>query len=361
MSVDARAWSTHGTVIDEAIIPSAGRLLLYLAFWSSLMVKSKTDTDVDSLPEPTIWARAVLLGTAVFGVTLSDRTLNATNVDAFGQKVRDAAKPLAPVAWALLQALEARITGAGGNVECDRMRTARSANALCEHVAKAPAPVIVELLAHARLDTSSSAVQASLTTGNQALATLEDTTVTNTLKRLVQLERTDLSASKYLREARQVLQQDELRRSLQVELRMVIGAAEAYLSTGKQSLLSAGAFDTTQDLDFSTPAPPPVFGKIAAPVDVVIAKKRSTAPPPPSQPRAKKEFVKKTTDLKTLASEDTPILARVSVERKATRLSRAEARAMLDEVYKEAVERIEQTRAPMLVSVTLTYDVTRDE
>lgn len=333
------------------------------------MAKSKTDTDVDSLPEPTIWARAVLMGSAVFGVTMSDRTLTSQNIDAFGQKVRDAVKPLAPVAWALLQALEARIASVGANTECDRMRTARSANALCEAVAKTPAPVIVELLAHSRLETSSSAVQASLASGNQALLTLEDATVTNTLKRLVQLERTDLSASKYLREARQVLQQDELRRSLQVELRMVIGAAEAYLSTGKQSLLSAGAFEDNQDLDFGTPAPPPMIGigKISAPVDVVIAKKRSTAPPPPNRPPAKKEFGKKefgkktNSDIKTLASEDAGSFTRINVDRKATGLSRTEARTLLDEAYQEAVERIEQTRAPMLVSLTLVYDVTRDE
>jgi hypothetical protein len=326
------------------------------------MAKSKTDTDVDSLPEPTIWARAVLMGSAVFGVTMSDRTLTSQNIDAFGQKVRDAVKPSAPVAWALLQALEARIASVGANTECDRMRTARSANALCEAVAKAPAPVIIELLAHTRLETSSSAVQASLASGSQALTTLEDTTVTNTLKRLVQLERTDLSASKYLREARQVLQQDELRRSLQVELRMVIGAAEAYLSTGKQSLLSAGAFEENQDFDFGTPAPPPMIGKISAPIDVVIAKKRSTAPPPPNRPPAKKEFGKKTnSDIKTLASEEAGSFTRINVERKATGLSRTEARTLLDEAYKEAVERVEQTRAPMLVSVTLVYDVTRDE
>lgn len=328
------------------------------------MAKSKTDTDVDSLPEPTIWARAVLMGSAVFGVTMSDRTLTSQNIDAFGQKVRDAVKPLAPVAWALLQALEARIASVGANTECDRMRTARSANALCEAVGKTPAPVIVELLAHARLETSSSAVQASLASGSLALMTLEDTTVTNTLKRLVQLERTDLSASKYLREARQVLQQDELRRSLQVELRMVIGAAEAYLSTGKQSLLSAGAFEDHQDLDFGTPAPPPMIGigKISAPIDVVIAKKRSTAPPPPNRPPAKKEFGKKTnSDIKTLASEEAGSFTRINVERKATGLSRTEARMLLDEAYKEAVERVEQTGAPMLVSMTLVYDVTRDE
>lgn len=328
------------------------------------MVKSRPDFDIQALPEPTIWARAVLLGTAVLGVNMSDRTLNAKNVELFGQKVRDAAQPLCPVAWALLQALEARVKSIGANVECDRIRTARSANALCESVGKAPTPVIIELLAHARLDTSSAAVQSSLATGAQSLTTLEDSNVTSILKRLVKLERSDLSAAKYLREARAILQQDELRRSLQVELRMVIGAAEAYLSTGKHSMLGPGAFEQTQDFDFATPIPPGV-ANVVAPVAVVIESKRGSSPPP-SQPKAKKESVKKesvkkNTDLKTLASEDMPVLTRVNIERKATGLSRAEARALLDGAYKEALDKIAVTDAPMLVSVVLTYDVMRDE
>lgn len=328
------------------------------------MVKSRPDFDIQALPESTIWARAVLLGTAVLGVNSSDRTLNTKNVELFGQKVREAAQAHGPVAWALLQALEARAKSIAANADCDRIRTARSANALCESIAKAPTPVIIELLAHARLDTSSAAVQSSLTTGAQSLATLEDSNVTSILKRLVKLERGDLSAAKYLREARAILQQDELRRSLQVELRMVIGAAEAYLSTGKHSMLGPGAFEQTQDFDFATPIPPGV-ANIVAPVAVVIESKRGSSPPP-SQPRAKKESVKKDsvkkdTDLKTLASEDMPVLTRVNIERKATGLGRAEARALLDGAYKEALDKIAGTDAPMLVSVVLTYDVMRDE
>lgn len=326
------------------------------------MPKSRPETDIPTLPEPTLWARAVLLGTAVLGVTMNDRTLSAKNVELFGQKVREAVQPLGPVAWALLQALETRAKGVGANPECDRLRTARSANTLCETMAKASAPAIVELLANARLETSSSAVQASLATASQSLVTLEDPTVVSTLRRLVQLERGDLSAAKYLREARVILQQDEMRRSLQVELRMVIGAAEAYLSTGKHSMLGATSFEGTPDLDFAMPVAPGIVPKFTAPIEVVIASKKSTAPPPPSQPRPspKKEFVKKNTDAKTLASEDMPALTRVNVERKATGLDRTAARALLDEAYKEAVEKVQNTSAPMLVSVVLTYDVMRE-
>lgn len=257
------------------------------------MGKSKTENDILALPEPTIWARATLLGTEVLGVTMNDRLLNAKNVELFGQKVRDAVLPLGPTAWALVQALETKAKAIGANFECDRLRTARSANALCEAVTKAPAVVIIEELAHARFETSSSAVQSSLATAPQSLTTLEDATVTSTLKRLAQLERGDLSAAKYLREARAILQQDEMRRSLQVELCMVVGAAEAYLSTGKHSLLGAGAFDESEDYDFNTPAPPRAMTNIVAPVDVVIGSK--SAPPPPSQTRPKKVSVKKNT------------------------------------------------------------------
>lgn len=344
---------------NDANVRAEGGLLLYSAP-EIRMVKSKTENDILPLPEPTIWARAALLGTAVLGVTMNDRLLNAKNIELFGQKVRDAVSPLGPAAWALVQALETKAKAIGANVECDRLRTARSANALCEAVAKAPAVVIIEVLAHARFETSSTAVQSSLASASQSLMTLEDRTVTSTLKRLVQLERGDLSAAKYLREARAILQQDELRRSLQVELRMVVGAAEAYLSTGKHSMLSAGAFDEPQDFDFNTPAPPGAMVSVVAPMDVVIGSK-SAPPPPPNHPRPKKESVKKNTDVETLASEDMPVLTRVNVERRATGLDRAAARALLDEAYKEAKEKIENNAAPMLVSVVLTYDVARDE
>jgi hypothetical protein len=323
------------------------------------MVKSRTESDIHALPEPTIWARAVLLGTAVLGVAMNDRTLNAKNVELFGQNVRDAALPLGPVAWALLQVLESKAKAFGTNIDCDRLRTARSANALCESVAKAPAVVIIELLAQARFETSSSAVQASLSTASQSLTTLEDPSVNNILKRLHQLERGDLSAAKYLREARMILQQDETRRSLHVELRMVIGAAEAYLSTGKQSILGADAFNDAHDYDFESPVPPGVIANVVAPIDVVIGSK-SHPPPPPTQTRSKKQSVKKNNDLETLASEDMPVLTRVNIERRATGLDRAEARALLDEAYKEATEKIASTAAPMLVSVVLTYDVMRE-
>lgn len=327
------------------------------------MVKSKVENSIEALPEPTTWARAVLLGTAVLGVSMSDRTLTAKNVELFGQKIRDAVRPLSPVAWALLQALEARVASIGVPVESDRVRTAQSANALCEAVAKAPAPVIVELLAHARLETSSSAVQATLASASQALATLEDPYVITALRKLVQLERSDLSASKYLREVRQILQQDEMRRSLHVELRMVIGAADAYLSTGKHSGLGTDTLEITQNYDFNTPSPPSV-ATVVTPVGVVIESKTIISSGSENPPRTKKDSAKKNLepkDSKTLASEDLPVLTRVNVERKATGLDRAAARALLDEAYDEVVEKIDQTNAPMLVSVVLTYDVTQDE
>jgi hypothetical protein len=324
------------------------------------MVKGKTESDIAALPEPTIWARAVLLGTAVLGVAMNDRSLNAKNVDLFGRKVREAAKPVGPVAWALVQALESRAKAIGGNLECDRLRTARSANALCEAVANASTLEIIEVLAHARFETSSSAVQSSLAAAADSLTTLEDPTVVSTLRRLAEMERGDLSASKYLREARAIMQQDEMRRSLPLELRMVVGAAQAYLSTGKQSIVGASAFEATQDYGFTSPSPATGIAKVVAPVDVVIAAKKGSTPVP-GPLRAKKEATKRSAEMKTLASEDAPVMTRVNVERRATGLDRKAARELLDEVYREAAEKIDTTNTPMLVSVTLTLDVMRNE
>jgi hypothetical protein len=332
-------------------------LLLYWVLDRSIqMAKSKTQNEILALPDPTIWARAVLLGTAVLGVTMNDRSLNAKNVEVFGQKVREAAQPFGPAAWALVLALETRVRAIGVNVECDRLRTARSANALCEAVVKVPAVAIVEALAQARFETSSSAVQTSLATASQSLATLEDPAVTRTLQRLGQWERSDLSAAKYLREARAILQQDETRRSLQFDLRMVVGAADAYLAAGKHDIL--GAVDEKQDDAVNAPGPPRGIANVVTSMEVMIGSK--SAPPPPMPPRQKKEFVKKTTDLKTLASEVMPVLTQVNVERRATGLDRAAARELLDDAYEEAKQKIENTAAPMVVTVLLSYDMMRE-
>ena len=322
------------------------------------MVKRKAERDSIALPEPTLWARAVLVGTAVLGVAMNDRSLNMSNLDLFGRKVRDAVQPVAPVASALVQALETRVKFVGGNFDCDRLRTARSASALCEAVTTASALDIVDKLANARLETSSSAVQSSLVAAAESLHTLHDATVVSTLQQLVRTERSDLSASKYLREARMILHQDEIRRSLPLELRMVVGAAEAYLSTGKQSIVGSSAFESAQDYDFATPSSSSAIANVVAPVDVVIESKKGSVPPP-SQPRRRKDDAKKNPLAATLVSADLPIFTRVNVERNATGLDRTAARAMLDDAYREALQKIDAANAPMLVNVVVALEVGR--
>ena len=137
---------------------------------------------------------------------------------------------------------------------------------------------------------------------------------------------------------------------------MVIGSAEAYLSTGKQSMLGASAFESAPDLEFATPIPSTVTS-LVRPTDVVIESKQRPTPPPPSQPKPK--TTKRNPMLQTLTSENAPV--RINVERKGTGLDRAGARAMLNEAMKEAAERINKSNAPMLVTVVLTLDVSRNE
>ncbi len=318
------------------------------------MAKSKTDSDIADLPESTIWARAVALGTAVLGITLTDRALNAKNVDRLGRRAREIAFTLGSTLEALIEELHTRLVATGGKLDCDRLRTARCAHALLQSIATQKSEAIVEYLANTRLETSSSAVQSTLATATDSLETLRDAIVIRTLTCLAELERTDLSAAKYLREARTILQQDETRRSLPFELRMVIGSAEAYLSTGKQSMLGATAFESTQDLDFATPAPSTVTS-LVMPTDVVIESKQRPTPPP-SQPKPMTS--KRNALLQTLISENAPV--RINVERKGTGLDRAGARALLNEAMKEAAERIDKSSAPMLVTVVLTLDVSRE-
>lgn len=325
------------------------------------MAKSKMDGDHTALPESTIWARAVTLGTAILGVPLADRSLNAKNVEQFGRLIRDAAQSFVPLTQALVDELEARVGSAGGNLGCDRLRTARCTHTLCSSLARQKPLEIVDTLASTRFDTSSTAVQSTLGVIAESVETLRDVVVKHTLARLVELERDDLSASKYLREARTILQQDETRRSLPLELRMVIGSAEAYLSTGKQSMLGASAFESAQDFDFATPIPPSAVASIVKPGEVIIGSKQRPSPPPPSQPRPKKETSRRSALSQTLASEGVAAIARIHVERKGNALSRSGALELLNEAMKETTDRMERSRNPMLITVMLTIDVSRDD
>lgn len=322
------------------------------------MVRSKQDDDNQAPLDAQTWARAVLLGTAVLGVTLGDRALNAKNVDRLGRRSRDIVHTLTPVVEAMIHELQSLLTITGARGDCDRLRTARSALALLQSIATQKNEDIVDILANARLETSSSAVQATLSTATELLATLRDPDVVQTLERLAELERVDLSASKYLREARAILQQDETKRSLPFDLRMVIGSSDAYLSTGKQSMLNVSAFEPSQDYDFSTPTPPSAVANVVAPTNVVIESKTKTRPPPapPSNSRSKKSAM-----AKTLASEDATSVTKVIVERRGAGLDRASARAIVEDAMREAVHKIEQSKVPILVTINLTLDVTRDE
>ena len=323
------------------------------------MGKSRTGTDSSPsmMPEPTTWARAVVLGTGILGVSLTERTLSAKSLEELGRKVLEVVRAITPGARKLVEVLEARTTELGIDHDCDRLRTARSARALCESIAGKTlrdTRDIVEALAAARLETSSSAVQASLGAVNDSLETLDDPLVLGVLKQLAGRERHDLSASKYLREARSILRQDEMRRSLSVELRMVAGAAQAYLLSGTPSADGAPMHGHNDELGLPRSA---VLTSVVAPAEVRIEASRGT-PPPPSATRPRPDSTKQRKSLtKTLTSEGVIPFTRVSVERRGSTPDRKSARALLVEALREAEQKLEASKGPALLSVVITLDV----
>ncbi|MDI1447350.1 hypothetical protein [Polyangium sp. 6x1] len=321
------------------------------------MGKSRTgiDSSAGSLPEPTTWARAVVLGTGILGVSLTERALSAKAVEEFGRKVLEVVRAIMPATRKLVEVLEARATELNIDGDCDRLRTARSARALCEVIASKTlrdARELVDALAAARLETSSSAVQASLGAAQDSLETLDDPLVLGVLKQLAGRERSDLSASKYLREARSILRQDEMRRSLSVELRMVAGAAQAYLLSGTPSADGAPVHVHPDDGGLPKSA---VLASVVAPADVRIEASRGT--PPPSATRARADTLKRRSLTQTLASEGTLPFTRVSVERRGSTPDRKSARALLAEAVREAEQKLDASKGPALLSVLVTLDI----
>jgi len=317
------------------------------------MAKSRTGSEV-SLPEPTTWARAVVLATGILGVTLTERTLSAKNLDELGHRVLDVIRVASPAAKKLVEALEARLPELGVDTTSDRLITAKCARSLCEAIAGKNPREVVEALSTARLETSSSAVQASLAGAMECLETLDDALVFGVIKQLIGRERHDLSASNYLREARSILRQDEMRRPMAVELRMVAGAAQAYLLTGTPSVDGRGA---KEDVESSSRPRSTVIASVVAPAQVRIESSRPKAPPP-SATRPKSSVTTKRSALsQTLASEGIPPLTRIGVERRGSVSDKKSARAMLAEAVKEAEAQLDAAKGPIMMTVVVTLDV----
>jgi hypothetical protein len=324
------------------------------------MEKSRTDENPVSLPEPRSWSVAISLSGAVLGVVMDDRALEPKNVEQFAKQVRDAVEPVCLTAAALVQVLEARLQAIGCNLDCDRMRTARSAKALCEIVAIVAPCDVVDLFAHAPLETSSSAVRTSLATATEVLDTLEDEAIVSTLDQLAALKSKDIIAARYLQEARVILHQDEMRRSIPLELRMMVSAAKAYLVTGREAPMDETLSESSQR--GALPFANTVAHRVEPSKVSSSSKTKLSVPssgPSASQPRSSKAAVFEIEDEKTLSSENGATPTRVNVERRATGVDFAAARKLLDEAYAEAVEKMSSTNSPMLVSLVVTLDVNR--
>ena len=196
-------------------------------------------------------------------------------------------------------------------------------------------------------------MQASLGAADDSIETLDDPLVLGVLKQLAGREKADLSASKYLREARSILRQDEMRRSLSVELRMVAGAAQAYLLSGTPSAEGAALHGHADEGGLPKSA---VLASVVAPADVRIEASRA-APTPPSATRPRAAGTKRISLTQTLASEGALPLTRISVERRGSTPDRKAARELLAEAMREAEQKLEASKGPALLSVLVTLDI----
>lgn len=316
------------------------------------MAKSKIPpTDPSSRIEPTTWARALVLGTGILSVSLSERALSPKTIEELGRKAEEAVQVILPSAKQLVELLSRAVAATGTDPECDRIKTAKSALSLCESIVGKEPQKVVEALATARLETSSSAVQASLFAAQEVLSALNDPLVQNVLRLLIAREKTDLSAAKYMREARSILRQDEMRRSLGLELRMVAGAAQAYLASG---MPSGGEVESPRDGQVPKSS---VMASVVAPADVRIEARKGAPPPPPSQTRPKTSAQKRAALSQTLASEGVFPLTRIGVERRGSAKTKEAALEMLKEAVKEAEQKLDGANVPVVLTLVVTVDV----
>lgn len=174
------------------------------------------------LPTQVEWNTALELAGHVFGVALAGKALHADNLRRFEAAVSEKVKAVAPHAAALPALLEKRLVELGLAKDADRMKTAKSANALCAALQGKPPLAQVKALAAFTPETSAQALGRSLASVEATRKALEDRLHFGVF---AQLHGKDGEARDLLSQVERVLREDEIHGALAARLRTLAEAA----------------------------------------------------------------------------------------------------------------------------------------
>jgi hypothetical protein len=182
------------------------------------------------LPSQVAWAKAYDLAGAMLGVSLAGRALHADNLKRFEAVLGARLKERAKAAAALPGALRGRLDELGLDVGVDRMRTARSGDALVTALQGKGAVLQVNALAEFNAETSARAVGQSLADAEQAVAVLENKLVFGVFHQLATQRATLPGAEEVLENVVAALRQDEINVSLAPRLEQLAEEGQRLLS-----------------------------------------------------------------------------------------------------------------------------------
>jgi hypothetical protein len=185
------------------------------------------------LPGHAEWARALELAGFTFGITLPGRALHADNLKRFESALSARLAEVAPSAEKLPGLLELWAPLVGADAQADRLRTARSAAALCAALLGQPAVRQVEILAGFHAETSERAVGRSLGSAKAVAQALGESLVFGQFEALDRARQTVSGASELLDKAAQTLRQDEINGALAERVRVLAVEAQAVLNPPK--------------------------------------------------------------------------------------------------------------------------------
>ncbi|MCP4654008.1 MAG: hypothetical protein GY856_01180 [bacterium] len=178
------------------------------------------------LPGPKQWADALETAGSVLGFTVIYKALNADNLKRFEEQVREKLDPARDACARLPGLVARRLDAFGEGVEADRLRTARSAAALCAQLAGKRSSELVRALAPFVPETSPRAVGSSIKRAGEVCRVLENELIFGVFEQLRDLGD---AAAQIRAEVASALRQDELNAWLVEKLESLARAGQELL------------------------------------------------------------------------------------------------------------------------------------
>ncbi len=184
------------------------------------------------LPPHADWQKALQLAGPTFGITLPGKALHADNLKRFEAELKKRLEAAAGPSARLPGALAQRLAAFGLDDSVDRMRTARSADALCASLrGKGPVAQVVFLAGFAP-ETSARAVGESIAHAADNARVLDDDLVFGPFEQVRGRLGELVGGEELLDRVAQALRQDELNQSLAARLRDLAVEAQRLLQPG---------------------------------------------------------------------------------------------------------------------------------